>query len=161
MLNSTSSVLQIPFEEGNPYTTDTVLPGLLKRLLPYEVHKEAGPQLERLGKVIHTGKHIETTFFYSLCLTCLLSCSEMRAWSAKVSEPRLVQYDHWGKRIDDLQTSEGWRGLKELIQKEGFVNIFYERRYHEHSRTLGFAMELLAVGDSQVVSANFGFNGSK
>ncbi len=51
----------------------------------------------------------------------------MRSLSAKAEEPRLVQYDHWGRRTDDLQTSEGWRGLKELVQKEGFVTLFYER----------------------------------
>lgn len=76
----------------------------------------------------------------------------MRSLSTKAEEPRLVQYNHWGQRIDDLQTSEGWRGLKDLVQKEGFVSVFYERKYHEHSRIFGFAREFLAVGDSQVVS---------
>ena len=62
-----------------------------------------------------------------------------------------MQYDHWGKRIDDLQTSEGWRGLKAKMQQEGIVGIPFERQYNEYSRVLGFAKTFLATGDSHVV----------
>lgn len=40
---------QRPFMEGNAYTTDTVLPSLLKRLLPTDVHAEVDPDLSRFG----------------------------------------------------------------------------------------------------------------
>ena len=66
-----------------------------------------------------------------------------------------MQYDHWGRRIDDLQTSEGWRGLKAKMQQEGAVGIFFEREYGEYSRVFGFAKTFLATGDSNVVSAIF------
>lgn len=79
----------------------------------------------------------------------------MRSLSAKVAEPHLVQYDHWGRRIDDLQTSEGWRGLKAKMQEEGTVAIFYERQHGEYSRVYGFMKTLLASSDSQVVSFSF------
>ncbi|KAF9013268.1 acyl-CoA dehydrogenase/oxidase [Cyathus striatus] len=70
---------------------------------------------------------------------------------SRVSSPQLTQYDQWGKRVDDLQTSEGWRDLKAIAQKEGIPAIFYERKYKEHSRTYGFAKMVLMVGDTHVV----------
>lgn len=66
--------------------------------------------------------------------------------------PTLVQYDQWGRRIDSLQTSEGWRELKAIAQKEGLPGIFYERKYKEYSRTYGFAKMILMVGDTNEVS---------
>lgn len=63
-----------------------------------------------------------------------------------------MQYDQWGRRVDDLQTSEGWRGLKAKMQEEGAIGIFFERKYGEFSRVYGFMKEFLATGDSSVVS---------
>ena len=71
--------------------------------------------------------------------------------SAKCYPPKLVQYDQWGRRIDELHTSEGWRELKRIVQREGLPGIFYERKFQEHSRTYGFAKILLMVGDTNEV----------
>lgn len=38
-----------PYTEGNPYTTDTILPHLLKRLLPQEMFQEVHQDLMRFG----------------------------------------------------------------------------------------------------------------
>ena len=75
----------------------------------------------------------------------------LRDLSAKTSEPRLIQYNHWGQRVDNLQTSEGWRGLKAKMQEEGIVGIYYERRHKELSRVHGFMKQLLATADTEVV----------
>ena len=77
-----------------------------------------------------------------------------RTISATVAEPKLVQYDHWGRRVDDLQTSEGWRGLKAKMQQEGAVGIFFEREFGEYSRVYGFSKTFLATGDSHVVGVS-------
>jgi hypothetical protein len=69
----------------------------------------------------------------------------------RVLPPRLIQYDQWGRRIDELQTSEGWRDLKAVAQKEGFPAIFYERKYKEYSRSYGFAKILIMMGESHEV----------
>lgn len=71
--------------------------------------------------------------------------------NSKVFPPKLVQYDQWGRRIDDLQTSEGWRELKAISQREGLPGIFYERKYGEKSRLYGFAKMVLMVGDTNEV----------
>ncbi|KAH8104723.1 acyl-CoA dehydrogenase/oxidase [Cristinia sonorae] len=119
-----------PYVEGNPYVTDTVLPSLLARLVPLQARSEIESDLGRFGDVVLT---------------------TLRSLSAKATEPKLVQYDQWGKRIDDLQTSEGWRGLKAVIQQEGVPGIFYERKHGEFSRVHGFMKVLLATADSQVI----------
>lgn len=71
--------------------------------------------------------------------------------SSRVYPPTLVQYDQWGRRIDHLQTSEGWRELKAISQREGLPGIFYERKYNEYSRTYGFAKVALLDGDTNEV----------
>lgn len=52
--------VQVPPAEGNTYTTDPVLPSLLKRLLPKDALPEIHQDLERFG-----GEVITCTF--SLC----------------------------------------------------------------------------------------------
>ncbi|UZJ56777.1 hypothetical protein CBS101457_006097 [Exobasidium rhododendri] len=42
------------------------------------------------------------------------------------AEPYLVQYDAWGKRIDLLVTSSGWKELKQLAAREGLVAESYD-----------------------------------
>lgn len=123
-----------PYTEGNPFTTDPVLPNLLKRLLPRDVHEEVYGDLERFGLEVLTTLHDLTS---------------------KTSEPRVVQYDQWGRRIDDLQTSEGWRGLKAQMQEEGVIGIPFERKYGEFSRVYGFMKQFIAIGDSDVISCPF------
>ena len=76
----------------------------------------------------------------------------MREMSKHATPPQLIQYDSWGRRVDELRTSEGWRGLKDIYHREGLVAIPYERKYGEYSRPYGFAKLFLAVGDSEVVS---------
>ncbi|GJE98277.1 acyl-CoA dehydrogenase-like protein [Phanerochaete sordida] len=121
---------QTPYTEPNAYTADSALPGLLKRLLPPAVHAAVEGDLVRFG-----GEGL----------------AELRALSARAGEPRLTQYDHWGARVDDLRTSEGWRGLKAAMQREGVPAIFYERAYGEHSRVYGFVKHMLASGSSSVI----------
>lgn len=62
-----------------------------------------------------------------------------------------MQYDSWGRRVDELRTSEGWRTLKAKMQEEGIVGIGYERRYGAFSRVYAFMKQMLATGDSDVV----------
>ncbi|KAJ3830780.1 acyl-CoA dehydrogenase/oxidase [Lentinula raphanica] len=124
---------QVPFQEENPYSRDPVLPFLLRRLFPPRLfNEEIEPALEKFGEEVITG---------------------IRAQSKgnRISPPELIQYDNWGRRIDELQTSEGWRSLKATAQREGLPGIFYERRYREHSRLFGFAKALMMVGDSYEV----------
>lgn len=79
----------------------------------------------------------------------------IRELNTLCSEPKLTQYDQWGRRIDHLQTSEAWRALKEIAIKEGLVAISYERKFQEFSRIWGFSKAMIFQGDSNVVSEPF------
>ncbi|KAI0632061.1 acyl-CoA dehydrogenase/oxidase [Trametes polyzona] len=120
----------VPFVEGNPYSTDPVLPALLNRILPSDIFQDVSKDLERLGGEVLTN---------------------VRDLSKLATPPELIQYDSWGRRVDELRTSEGWRGLKERFQREGTVAIAYERKYGEHSRPYAFAKLFISVADSEVV----------
>jgi len=54
-------------------------------------------------------------------------------------EPTLTQYDQFGRRVDELKTSEGWRELKKVAVEEGMVSIAMERKEGEYSRIRSFA----------------------
>ncbi|THH19219.1 hypothetical protein EW146_g1919 [Bondarzewia mesenterica] len=121
---------QLPFSDDEPYGADPVLFTLLKRLFPKSVHAEVDADLRRLER--------ETI-------------PEIRALSNLATPPYLTQYNQWGQRVDILHTSEGWRGLKAAVQKEGVVAISYDRKHGEHSRIHAFVKMLLMSGDGQVV----------
>lgn len=70
------------------------------------------------------------------------------------TEPGL-QYDHWGRRVDLLQTSEGWRLLRDFTIREGIVAHAYARRDGEYSRVHAFTKAMLMVGDSHTILCPF------
>jgi alkylation response protein AidB-like acyl-CoA dehydrogenase len=39
--------------------------------------------------------------------------------------PRLIQFDEWGRRVDRVETGEGWRGLLEWQSRVGIVGESY------------------------------------
>lgn len=83
----------------------------------------------------------------------------IRQLSSTVHPPTLTQYDEWGRRVDHLHTSEGWRSLKALAIKEGYIHIPYARKYGEHSRIYGFLKAMIMTGDFHVVSCAPFLNG--
>ncbi|KAG0196220.1 hypothetical protein BGX31_005526, partial [Mortierella sp. GBA43] len=58
-------------------------------------------------------------------------------------QPRLRQYDHWCRRVDDLLVTEAWKKQKEVAAREGIVAIAYERKYGQHSRIYQMAKLML------------------
>eukprot|EP00698_Gefionella_okellyi_P010059 TRINITY_DN2587_c0_g1_i1.p1 TRINITY_DN2587_c0_g1~~TRINITY_DN2587_c0_g1_i1.p1 ORF type:complete len:596 (+),score=108.96 TRINITY_DN2587_c0_g1_i1:270-1790(+) len=58
--------------------------------------------------------------------------------NAKANEPVLQQYDNWGRRVDVIHTSEGWRQLHDVSAEEGVVAIGYERKFGQYSRIYQF-----------------------
>ncbi|KAF2093781.1 acyl-CoA dehydrogenase/oxidase C-terminal [Rhizodiscina lignyota] len=47
--------------------------------------------------------------------------------NAEKHEPYIRTFDSFGRRIDELVTSEGWRGLQEIGIREGIMATGYER----------------------------------
>lgn len=52
--------------------------------------------------------------------------------------PALVQFDAWGRRIDEIRISPAWTELDAISAREGLVAIGYERKYGAASRLLQF-----------------------
>lgn len=63
--------------------------------------------------------------FESFAAFSKVSATEARELAALCdrpgAHPRLVQFDEWGRRVDRVETSEGWRGLKDFITVHGLV----------------------------------------
>jgi len=105
---------------GNQFDDDRVLRWYLERALPAEVREEVEPDLRNLG-----GRVVGD----------LLPL----AADAHQNPPRLVQFDPWGRRIDEIETAHGWRALDRISAEEGLVSIAYERRFGPLSRIYQFA----------------------
>jgi len=100
---------------GNQYQEDDLLRSLLARRLPQAVLEEISPDLERFGQRVQ---------------------ADIAAWGAdaEARQPQLVHYDPWGRRIDRIDVSEGWRQLDRVSAEEGLVAIGYERNQGAYSR---------------------------
>ncbi|KAI0646429.1 acyl-CoA dehydrogenase NM domain-like protein [Trametes meyenii] len=126
---------QPPYPTEHPYAADTVLPSLLKRILPETTHRALEADLERLGNIL---------------------INEIRPLSPLVHAATLTQYDEFGRRVDRLHTSEGWRKLEDFAIREGYNAIAYEREHGEHSRTYQFARTMIMTGDCHVIMCPLG-----
>lgn len=67
---------------------------------------------------------------------------------ANTNSPKLRQYDNWGRRIDTIDTSAGWRALHDVAAEEGLVAIAYERKHGAKSRLHWCAKAFLFAGSS-------------
>ena len=123
----------MPKALGEPYTRDSPLAALLHRLLPPAARDEIERDLERVSS-----GHLER-----------------KALCALADEPRLIQYDHYGKRTDDLRTSEGWRGLKAAFASAGLMATPYERRHGAYSRLHWAALLSVLAPDSAMVACPY------
>jgi alkylation response protein AidB-like acyl-CoA dehydrogenase len=128
---------QPPFDDtANPYSTDPVLPNLLRRLIPdARIREEVAQDLSRLGDKL---------------------VQDIRPLAPLVHQSSLTQYDHWGRRVDDLKTSEGWRKLEAFAVSEGYISIPYERKYAELSRVYAFLKVMVMTGDCHVIMCPMG-----
>jgi alkylation response protein AidB-like acyl-CoA dehydrogenase len=125
--------VQSPPELGNQYLDDRVLRSYLARVLPPEVRAEIEPQLSSLGE---------------------LAGGELyRAQLAdRDSEPRLVQWDAWGNRIDRIELTPVWRKAERIAAEQGLIAIPYERRHGAWSRVHQFALVHLFTPSTDIYS---------
>ncbi|KAI8348983.1 acyl-CoA-dehydrogenase protein [Mortierella sp. GBAus27b] len=114
---------QVPHIQ-NAFLEDPVLLSILERLLPDHVLKEISPDLFHIADWSNTEE------------ADLIKRMED-------DQPRLRQYDHWCRRVDDLLVTEAWKKQKEVAAREGIVAIAYERKYGQHSRIYQMAKLML------------------
>lgn len=53
--------------------------------------------------------------------------------------PRLIPFDAWGNRIDEIEVADGWKQLDIVSSEEGIVAIGYERKFGPLSRLYQFS----------------------
>ncbi|KAF9431357.1 hypothetical protein BGZ76_000417 [Entomortierella beljakovae] len=108
----------------NAFLQDPVLASVLERLLPGDVLKEITPDLVQISE---------------------WSISEGAELVKRMEEdqPRLRQYDHWSRRVDELLVTEAWHKQKAVVAREGIVAIAYERKYGQYSRIYQMAKLML------------------
>jgi len=115
---------QEPPRLGNTFTSDALLREHLARTLPDPVLRAIEPELLHLGDL--AGGRL----------------FDLQAAERGV-EPRLVQWDAWGRRVDRIELTALWREAAALAARHGLVAAAYERRHGAHSRVHQLAMVYL------------------
>src|SRR5687767_13840712 len=113
--------VQAPPELRNQYDDDRVLRSYLHRVLPDDVRAEIEPQLRALGE---------------------LAAGELyrQQLEEREIEPRLVQWDAWGNRVDRIEVTPLWQRAERIAAEQGLVATAYERKHGAHSRVHQFAL---------------------
>ncbi len=112
---------QDPPRLAHPLHDDRVLRSYLARAFPEDARREATEQLAALGDLT-AGK------LYDLML------------EDRVNEPRLAQWDAWGRRVDRIELTRVWQEARRLASEHGLVATPYEKRHGELARPLQAAL---------------------
>ena len=124
---------QSPPELGNQFEDDRVLRSYLHRVLPHDVGAQIEPQLIEMGALAGGELYREQL-------------------ADRENEPRLVQWDAWGNRIDRIEVTAVWRRAERLAPEYGLVAAAYERRYGRYSRVQQFALAYLFTASTDLYS---------
>lgn len=126
------SFIQTPPTLGNQWDEDRALRSLLERILPAGVLAEVEPSLRGMGR---------------------LSAELYPAQLADLpNEPRLVQWDAWGNRVDRIELTPLWRTAERVAAEHGVVATAYERAHGALSRVHQFALAYLFTPSTDIYS---------
>src|SRR5690349_15976125 len=109
--------LQDPPRLPHPFHDDRVLRSYLARAFPEDVRRDAEGRLVALGDL--AGGEL-----YDLQL------------QDRLAEPRVVQWDAWGRRVDRIEITRGWEVAKRLASEHGIVATAYEKQHGALARPL-------------------------
>ena len=126
------SFLQDPPALDNQYDADPALRSLLARLLPAGVLREVEPSLREMGR-----------------LSAELYPAQL---ADRPSEPRLTQWDAWGRRVDRIELTPLWREAERIAAEHGVVATAYERAHGRFSRVHQFALAYLFTPSTDIYS---------
>ena len=108
-------------ELSNTFTSDTYLKPFLEKNVSKDFHKSIFEHLTHVG---------------NLASTTWLNW----AADAEAHPPKHIPFSPWGKRIDVIETSEGWKNLEKAAATEGIVATAFERKQKEFSRFYQMAL---------------------
>jgi acyl-CoA dehydrogenase len=124
------SFVQAPPELPNQYDADGALRALLDRLLPEDVRGATEGSLREMGRL--------SAELYPEQLADL------------PSEPRLVQWDAWGNRVDRVELTPLWRRAARIAAEHGVVATAYERAHGPYSRIHQLALAYLFTPSTDI-----------
>jgi alkylation response protein AidB-like acyl-CoA dehydrogenase len=115
---------QTPPALGNPWLQDPILRSYFERVIPKDALAQMAPTLEEIGE---------------------LAAGELftRSIAERLDEPRLVQWDAWGNRIDQIEVSSIWKLAAQITAEKGVIATAYERKHAQYSRLHQFALVYL------------------
>lgn len=129
----TTPFTQAAPELGNQYTDDRVLRSYLARTLPPEVKAEIEPALAAMGELAGGELYREQL-------------------ADRENEPRLVQWDPWGRRVDHIEVTAVWRRAERTAAEQGLVAIPYEAKHGALSRVHQCALVYLFTPSTDLYS---------
>lgn len=117
----------------NTFDSDPHLSRRLAKRMPGDVWMKIAPHLRHAGE---------------------LAVTDWLQWSQQAERelPVHLPFDPWGRRVDEIRLSEGWRKLEAAAATEGLVAIGYEREHGEWSRVYQAALLYLYHPSSAFVS---------
>ncbi|CAN5224605.1 hypothetical protein BH24PSE2_BH24PSE2_22350 [soil metagenome] len=118
------SFTQTPPRLDNQYTADRLLRSYLERVLPPDVLVELEPELEEMGEL--AGGEL-----YRMQL------------ADRLHEPRLVQWDAWGNRVDRIELTPLWQAAERIAAERGVVATAYDGGRGRLNRIHQFALVYL------------------
>jgi alkylation response protein AidB-like acyl-CoA dehydrogenase len=124
---------QAPPKLGNQYEDDRVLRSYLTRVLPAEMLREIEPALAEMGRL--AGGEL-----YELQL------------ADRLNEPRLIQWDAWGNRVDKIELTPLWRVAERIAVEHGVVATAYEQKHGSLSRVYQCALAYLFTPSTDIYS---------
>ena len=115
---------QTPPELGNQYAADDVLRRYLRNTVPPDVLAGIESELNEVGELAGGDLY-------------------RAALEQRLEEPRLEQWDAWGKRVDHIEISPLWKRAARIAAEKGMIATAYERKNGAHSRVHQFALVYL------------------
>lgn len=121
LMNKYSDFFQEGPELSNTFKSDKVLNTYLNQKIPTVYRAEIFKHLEEVGEK---------------------ASSQWAKWAlqAETNKPRLIQFDEWGRRVDEIVIDQGWKNLEAAAAAEGIVATAYERKQAEFSRVYQMAL---------------------
>lgn len=132
--SSSAGFFQTPPHIPNQFFDDDALQRALKLFLPRQILDSVTPDLSRFGDKVLSPQVLNWVL------------------DAERNAPYVKSFDSWGRRRDELITSEGWRNLQALGIEEGMVALPYENQYGAHSRIYHFVKYALWCGSAAWVN---------
>lgn len=107
--------LQQPPELKNPWTHDGFANKIFTLLAPADVTRAVSNDLTRFGDRI-------------------VNEIDQLGNECELNPPSLMQYNAWGRLVNELKTCQAWKDQKSISAEEGLVAIPYENSQREFSR---------------------------